>query len=92
MKYVFLEEEKSKPVIIAANLISKKEQKVVETLKKHQEAIAWSVEDLKGINPSICMHKILMEEKAKTLVEYQRRLNLVMKEVVKKEVLKWLNA
>ena len=64
---------------------------MVETLRKHQEAIAWLVEDLKGINLSICMHKILMEENIKTIVEHLRRLNPVMKEVVKKEVLKWLN-
>ena len=38
------------------------------------------------------MHKILLEDNAKTLIEHQRRLNLVMKEVVIKEVLKWLNA
>ena len=38
------------------------------------------------------MHKILLEENAKLSVEHQRRLNPVMKEVVKKEVLKWLNA
>ena len=37
------------------------------------------------------MHKILMEKNAKTLIEHHRRLNPVMKEVVKK-VLKWLNA
>ena len=37
------------------------------------------------------MHKILMEENAKTLIEHQRRINPVMKEVVKKEVLRWLN-
>ena len=64
----------------------------METLIKHQEAIAWSVEDLKGISPSICMHKILIEENAKTSVEHQRRMNLVMKKLVKREVLKWLNA
>ena len=63
----------------------------METLRKRREAISWLVEDLKGINLSICIHKILMEENAKTIVEHQRRLNLVMKEVVKKEVLKWLN-
>ena len=62
LKYVFLEEDKSKPIIIAANLTTENERKVVETLRKHQEAIAWSVEDLNGIIPSICMHKILMEE------------------------------
>ena len=50
-----------------------------------------SIEDLKGISPSICMHKILYEDNAKTSIEHQRRLNPVMKEVVKKEVLKWLN-
>ena len=50
------------------------------------------MEDLKGISPSISMHKILLEENAKTSIEHQRRLNLVMKEVVRKEVLKWLNA
>ena len=38
------------------------------------------------------MHKILLEENAKTSIEHQRRMNLVMKEVVIKEVLKWLNA
>ena len=58
---------------------------------KYKEAIAWSIEDLKGISPSICMHKILLEENARTFIEHQRRMNLVMKEVVRKEVLKWLN-
>ena len=38
------------------------------------------------------MHKILMEENAITYIEHQRRLNPMMKEMVKKEVLKWLNA
>ena len=38
------------------------------------------------------MHKILLEDNAKTSIEHQRRLNPIMKEVVKKEVLKWLNA
>ena len=88
----FFEKERSKPVIITKNLIVEREQKVVETLRKHQEAIAWSIEDLKRTNPSISLHKILMGENAKTSVEHQRRLNPVMKEVVKKEVLKWLNA
>ena len=40
---------------------------------------------MKGISPSILMHKILLEE-------HQRRLNPIMKEVVIKEVPKWLNA
>ena len=38
------------------------------------------------------MHKILLEENARTSIEHQRRLNPVMKEVVRKEVPKCLNA
>ena len=92
LKYAFLQPEKAKPVIILAKLTKLEGQKLLEILKKYKEAIAWSIEDLKGINPSICIHKILLEENAKTLIEHQRRMNPVMKEVVRKEVLKWLNA
>ena len=83
--------EKGKLVIISARLTRLEEKKLLETLRKYKEAIAWSIEDLKGISPSICMHKKLLEENARTYVENQRRLNPVMKEVVRKEALKWLN-
>ena len=92
LKYEFLEPEKRKPVIISAALTEAEEQKLLEILRKYKEAIAWSIEDLKGISPSICMHKILLNDNAKTSIVHQRRLNPVMKEVVRKEVLKWLNA
>ena len=92
LKYAFLQTETAKPVIISARLTELKEQKLLEILRKYKKAIAWSIDDLKGISPSICMHKILLEEDAKTSIEHQRRLNPVMKEVVRKEVLKWLNA
>ena len=92
LKYAFLEPEKRKPVIISATLTESEEQKLLEILRKYKEAIAWSIEDLKGISPSIWMHKILLNDNAKTSIEHQRRLNHVMKEVVKKEVMKWLNA
>ena len=91
LKYEFLEPEKRKPVIISAALTEDEEQKLLEIMRKYKEAIAWSIEDLKGINPSICMHKILLNDNAKTSIDHQRRLNPVMKEVVRKEVLKWLN-
>src|SRR5262245_45321222 len=37
------------------------------------------------------MHKILLEENHKVSIEHQRRLNPIMKEVVKKEI-KWIDA
>ena len=40
----------------------------------------------------MCMHRILLEDGHKPSVEAQRRLNPKMKEVVRKEVLKWLDA
>ena len=92
LKYAFLQSEKGKPIIISVGLTKLEEQKLLETLRKYKEAIAWSIEDLKGISPLVCMHKILLEENAKTSIEHQRRLNPVMKELVRKEVLKWLNA
>ena len=92
LKYAFLQPKKEKPVIISVALTESEEQKLLATLKKYKEAMAWSMEDLKGISPSIYMHKILLEDNAKTSIEHQRRLNPVMKEVVIKEVLKWLNA
>ena len=92
LKYAFLGPKKAKLVIISAALNALKEHKQLEILRKYKEEIAWSIEYFKGICPSICMHKILLEENAKTSIEHQRRLNLVMKEVFKKEVLKLLNA
>ena len=37
------------------------------------------------------MHKILLEDNEKTFIKHQRRLNPIMKEVVRKKVLKWLH-
>ena len=88
MKFAFLQLEKGKSIIIADGLTKLEEHKLLETLRKYKEAIVWSIEDLKEISHSIYIHKILMEENAKTSIEHQRRLNPVMKEVVRKEVLK----
>lgn len=38
------------------------------------------------------MHKIRLEEEVSGSVEHERILKLVMKEVVKKQVIKWLDA
>ena len=88
LTYALLEQEKEKSIIISAALTKLEEQKLLEILRKYKEAIAWSVKDLKGISLSACMHKILLEDNAKTSIGHQRKLNQVMKEVVKKELLK----
>jgi hypothetical protein len=55
-------------------------------------AIGWTLADIKGISPSMCMHHKLLEENAKPTREMQRRLNVPMMEVVKAEILKLLDA
>ena len=59
-------------------------------LKEHKTAIGWTLADLKGISPSICMHRILLKYDAKPVREFQRKLNPAMKEIVLKEILKLL--
>ena len=92
LKYAYLDEKKIYPVIISANVSEKEEEKLLKTLKKHCAAIGYTLDDLKGISPTLCQHKINLEEDAKPVRDHQRRLNPKMKEVVRKEILKLLEA
>ncbi|GJU27813.1 reverse transcriptase domain-containing protein [Tanacetum coccineum] len=49
-------------------------------------------EDEKGIDPQFCTHKILMEDDSKPAIQHQRRVNPKIHEVIKKEVIKLLDA
>ncbi|CAA0832274.1 Unknown protein, partial [Striga hermonthica] len=88
LKYVFLDDAHQKPVIIFVELDNEEEEELIATLRKNQKAIGWSLGDIKGISPSTCMHRIILEEGAKPFRDSQRRLNPNMMEVVKKEALK----
>ena len=92
LKYAYVGEGNTLPVIIASNLTGEQEEKLMKVLVTHRAAIGWTVADLKGISPSIVMHKIITDEKVIPARDAQRRLNPNMREVVKKEVLKWLDA
>src|SRR3954452_24996562 len=52
--------------------------------------MGYTLDDLKGISPSICQHTINHEPAAKPVVDHRRRLNPKMKDVVRTEVLKLL--
>ena len=64
----------------------------MKTLKKRRAAIGYTLDDLKGISPTLCQHKINLEKDVKPVIDHQRRLNPKMKEVVRKEILKLLEA
>ncbi|KAI3818531.1 hypothetical protein L1987_12341 [Smallanthus sonchifolius] len=91
LEYAFLEEKSQLPVIISSSLTGNEKARLLKVLKAHKKAIAWKIMDIKGINPSFCTHKILMEDDFKQVVQHQRRLNPSMQEVVKKEVIKLLD-
>ncbi|KAL9357253.1 hypothetical protein Peur_050506 [Populus x canadensis] len=92
LKYVFIGDNNTLPVIIAKGLTNMQEEKLVKLLCDHKTAIGWTLADIKGISPSMCMHHILLEDNAKPTREMQRRLNPPMMEVVKAEILKLLDA
>jgi hypothetical protein len=52
----------SLPLVIAVHLNEAQEQKLLDVLKEHKEAIGWSIGDIKGISPAVVMHKIHLEE------------------------------
>ncbi|GJS29371.1 putative nucleotidyltransferase, ribonuclease H [Tanacetum coccineum] len=80
------------PVIVASDLSGLQEEALLNVLSKYKAAVGWTIADLKGISPSLCMHRIVTDPDVKPSRDAQRRLNPNMKEVVKKEVLKWLDA
>ena len=92
LKYEFLGDGKTFPVIISDEFSREETEKLLNLLKKHKKVIGYLINDLKGISPDFCTHRIQLEEQYKPVVEHQRRLSHAMRDVVKKDVIKLLNA
>ncbi|GJT81395.1 hypothetical protein Tco_1055737 [Tanacetum coccineum] len=92
LEYAYLEENDKLPVIIAKGLKNDQKEALINVLKSHKRAIARKITDIKGIDPRFCTHKILMEDDCKPSVQSQRRVNPKIHEVIKKEVIKLLDA
>nr|GEU63830.1 reverse transcriptase domain-containing protein [Tanacetum cinerariifolium] len=92
IEYAFLEGTDKLLVIISKELKDEEKAALLKVLKSHKRAIAWNNFDIKGIDPRFCTHKILMEDDFKPAVQHQRRVNPKINEVIKKEVIKLLDA
>ncbi|GKD34453.1 reverse transcriptase domain-containing protein [Tanacetum coccineum] len=92
LKYAFLEETSTLPVMIAKDLKREEKEQLLKVLKSHKRAIAWKISDIQGIDPNFCTHKILMEDNFKPAVQHQRRVNPKIHEVIKVEVITVLDA
>ena len=78
-------------MILANDLTLDQEKQVLDLLRENQEALGCTLGDIKGISPIIVQHRIHLEDNAKPYLDRQRRLNPTLQEVVRKEVLKWLD-
>jgi hypothetical protein len=92
LKYEFLDPDKTYPVIVSDELSPEENEKLLNLLKNHRKVIGYLINDLKGLSPAFCTHRIPMEDQCKPVVDHQRRLTHAMREVVKKEVIKLLDA
>nr|GEX02426.1 putative reverse transcriptase domain-containing protein [Tanacetum cinerariifolium] len=92
IEYAFLEDSKKLPVIIAKNLKVDEKEALINVLKSHKRAIAWKISNIKGIYLRFYTHKILMEDDYKPAMQSQRRVNPKIHDVIKKEVIKLLDA
>jgi len=62
LEYAFIDDDKAFPVIINANLMDDQKQKLMNVLKEKRKAIGYSIDDLTGIDPRVCMHRIKLED------------------------------
>ncbi|XP_070045731.1 uncharacterized protein [Nicotiana tomentosiformis] len=92
LMYEFLGPCSTLHVILSSCLTNVQVDFTRAVLQRRKKAIGWTLADIRGINPAFCMHKIILGEYFKPSVEHQRRLNEAMQEVVKKEIIKLLDA
>jgi hypothetical protein len=81
LKYAYIDDKKIYPIIVSSKLSGKEEERLLEILRKHRGAMGYTLDDLKGISPTLCQHTINMDKDAKPVVEHQRRLIPKMKDV-----------
>ena len=62
-------------MIVNASLNACQVDSLLRVLTEHRKAIRYTLDDLKGIHPFVCMHRILMKDDHKPTIEHQRRLN-----------------
>ncbi|TMX03846.1 hypothetical protein EJD97_013572, partial [Solanum chilense] len=67
-------------------------ENLVKVLKSFKRAIWWTIADIIGIPPIFFSHKIQIMPYHKPSINHQRCLNPPMHEVVKKEIIQWLDA
>ena len=61
LRYVFLNNNRETPAIISDKLSQEETRKLVAVLERRKLAIGYSLQDLKGISPTLCTYRIPIE-------------------------------
>ena len=81
-----------KSLYISSDLDSSQQEQLVNLLQNHLSAFAWGYEDMKVIPPETYTHHIYIREGARPVRQPQRRMNPALRDIVKEEVQKLLDA
>ena len=65
LKYEFLHDNGAMPVVISDKLTESETRWLVAVLEKYRSVIGYSLQDMKGISPNLCTHRIPMEPEHK---------------------------
>ena len=79
-------------LIINVNLTKDQQSQLVQLLKAQFGAFAWTYTDMNGIHPDTCIHHIYTQENIRPVRKPQRRMNPALKDIVKDELQKLLDA
>jgi len=70
LRYEFFIPDSTHPVIINASLSASQIDSLLRILRLHRKAIGHTLSDLRGIHPSVYMHRILVEDDHKASTEH----------------------
>lgn len=79
-------EEEPRMVRVGKDIEEKYEKKLIQLLKSYKDVFAWTYEDMKGIPPHICEHKIEIEPDAKPVKQSRYQMNPTYAAQVKEEI------
>ena len=71
LKYDFLDSQQVKPVIISSQLNEEQGKRLLDVLRWNEQAIGWTLTDLRGLDPSLCTHRIFLEDESRPVREAQ---------------------
>ena len=75
-------------MIISSQLNDEQEKRLLDVVRQNEQAIGWTLVDLRGLDPSLCTHRIFLEDESRPIREPQQRINPKVWDAMKEEILK----